>query len=63
MIPLDSQRRLSLEDLWFHHPEMQRRIRKAEADLAEGRTKVTRAAAAAQALLDGFKVRRRRPRR
>ena len=63
MIPFDSQRRLSLKDVWFHHPEMQRRIRKAEADLAEGRTKATRTAAEAQELLDGFKVRRRRPRR
>jgi AbrB family looped-hinge helix DNA binding protein len=51
------------DQLWFHHPEMQRRIRKAEADLAEGRTKVTRTAAEAQVLLDGFKSRRRRPRR
>jgi hypothetical protein len=41
---------------------MQGRIRKAEADLAEGRTRVTRTAAEAQALLDGFKGRRRRPR-
>jgi AbrB family looped-hinge helix DNA binding protein len=49
--------------LWFHHPEMQTRIRKAEADLAEGRTKVTRTAAEAQALLDRFKGRRPRPRR
>jgi len=51
------------DQLWFHHPEMQGRIRKAEADLAEGRTRVTRTAAEAQALLDGFKSRRRRPRR
>jgi AbrB family looped-hinge helix DNA binding protein len=51
------------DQLWFHHPEMQSRIRKAEADLAEGRTKVTTTAAAAQALLDGAKGRRRKPRR
>jgi len=51
------------DQLWFHHPEMQRRIRKAEADLAEGRTKVTRTVAEAQTLLDSFKGRRRSPRR
>lgn len=51
------------DQLWFHHPEMQRRIRKAEADLAEGRTKVTRTVGEAKTLLDSFKGRRRRPRR
>lgn len=51
------------EQLWFHHPEMKRRLRKAEADLAQGRTKVTRTAAEAQGLLDSFKGRRRRPAR
>jgi AbrB family looped-hinge helix DNA binding protein len=45
--------------LWFHHPEMQRRMRKAEADVSEGRTKATRTIAEAQALLDGHKARRR----
>lgn len=49
------------DQLWFRHTEMQRRIRKAEADLTEGRTKVTRTVAEAQALLDSFKARRRRP--
>jgi AbrB family looped-hinge helix DNA binding protein len=48
---------------WFHHPDMQERIRKAEADPAEGRAQATRTASEAQALLDGHKVRRRRPRR
>ena len=43
------------DQLWFHHPNMQKRIRKAEADIAEGRTKVTRSAEEAQALLDGSK--------
>lgn len=51
------------DQLWFHHPEMQRRIRKAEADLAEGRTSVTRTVAEAKTLLDRVKGRRRRPRR
>ena len=43
------------DQLWFHHPDMQRRIRRAEADVAEGRTRVTRSAKEAQALLDGSK--------
>jgi len=51
------------DQLWFHHPAMQRRIHKAEADLAEGRTRVTRTVAEALALLDSAKGRRRRPRR
>jgi AbrB family looped-hinge helix DNA binding protein len=51
------------DQLWFHHPEMQRRIRKAEGDIAEGRTNVTRTAEEARALLDGFKRKRRRGRR
>jgi len=38
---------------------MQHRMRKAEADVAEGRTKVTRTAAEAQALLDRLKRKRR----
>jgi AbrB family looped-hinge helix DNA binding protein len=46
------------EQLWFHHPEMQRRMRKAETDLAEGRTRVTRTAGGAQALLDRYKGKR-----
>jgi len=50
------------DQLWFHHPEMQSRMRKAEADLAEGRSTVTRTVAEAQALLDVAKGRRRRPR-
>ncbi len=51
------------DQLWFHHPEMQRRIRKAEADLAEGRVQVTHSAGEAQALLDRFKGKRPRRRR
>jgi antitoxin MazE len=51
------------DQLWFHHPEMQRRIRKAEADIAEGRTKVTRSVEDAQKLLNTFKTRRPRRRR
>lgn len=51
------------DQLWFHHPEMRRRIRKTEADLAEGRAKVTHSAEEAQVLLDSFKAKRRHARR
>jgi len=51
------------DQLWFHHPRMQRRIRKAESDIAKGRTNVTHTAEQAQALLDSFKRKRRRGRR
>jgi AbrB family looped-hinge helix DNA binding protein len=50
------------DQLWFHHAEMQVRVQKAEADLAKGRTRVTRSATGAQALLDRFKAKRRRSR-
>lgn len=43
------------DQLWFHHPEMQRRIQKAESDITAGRTTVTRTLAAAQAELDRHK--------
>ena len=43
------------DQLWFHHPEMQRRIRKAETDVAEGRTTVAASVQEAQALLDASK--------
>jgi len=51
------------DQLWFHHPAMQRRIRNAESEIAEGRTTVTRTPEEAQALLDRFKRKRRRGRR
>jgi len=51
------------DQLWFHHPEMLRRIRSAEADLAAGRTKVTHSAEEVQALLDSFKRERHLARR
>lgn len=47
------------DQLWFFHPEMQRRVRKAEADLGAGRTSKTRTLAEARTLLDSFKSRRR----
>lgn len=54
---------LPRDQLWFHHPEMQRRIRKAEADVAQGRTQVTHSVEEAQTLLDSFKSKGRRGRR
>ena len=51
------------DQLWFHHPEVQRRILSAEEDLAAGRTQVTHSAEEAQALLDSFKAKRRRAQR
>lgn len=51
------------DQLWFHHKEMQRRVRKAEADVAEGRTNVTHSVEEAQALLESFKGKRPRGRR
>ncbi len=48
------------DQLWFHHPQMQRRIREAEAGLAAGRVEKTRSAKAAQALLDARKGKPRR---
>ena len=45
---------------WFHHPQMQRRIREAEADVVAGRVEKTRSAKAAQALLDARKGKPRR---
>jgi AbrB family looped-hinge helix DNA binding protein len=51
------------DQLWFHHPQMQRRVRKAEADVAAGRTTSTRSGEEARALLDSFKGKRPRARR
>lgn len=45
---------------WFDHPEMQARIAEAEADRREGRVYITRSAAEFQALMDSWKLRRRR---
>ena len=51
------------DQLWFHHPQMRRRIRKAEADVAAGRTNVTHSVAEAEAILDSFRGKRQRGRR
>jgi AbrB family looped-hinge helix DNA binding protein len=51
------------DQLWFHHPEMKRRVRKAEADIAAGRTTVSYSPEEAQVLLDAHKKRKRRRQR
>ena len=48
------------DQVWFYHPEMQARIRKAEADLAAGRSTATRTPEEARAFLDGLKRGRRK---
>ena len=40
---------------WFHHPEMQARIDRAEEDFAQGRSNRTETPEQAQAFLDGLK--------
>ena len=45
------------DQLWFHHPEMQRRVQRAETDIAKGRATVTRNVEEAQRLLDSLKRR------
>lgn len=45
----------SEEQLWFHHPEMRARIRRAEEELASGRSTRTETPAQAQAFLDSLK--------
>ena len=40
---------------WFYHPEVQARIRRAEADFAEGRSTKTKTPAEAQAFLESLK--------
>jgi AbrB family looped-hinge helix DNA binding protein len=45
------------DQLWFYHPEMQERIRKAEASLAGGRPTRTKTPEEAKVLLDGLKRR------
>jgi AbrB family looped-hinge helix DNA binding protein len=43
------------DQLWFHHPEMQARIARAEEDFAQGRSTRTETPEQAQAFLDGLK--------
>ena len=44
------------DQLWFHHPEMQQRIARAEADFGEARSIETTTPEAAQRLLDRLKT-------
>jgi bifunctional DNA-binding transcriptional regulator/antitoxin component of YhaV-PrlF toxin-antitoxin module len=46
------------DQLWFHHPEMQARIARAEEDSAQGRSTRTETPEQAQAFLDVLKRRR-----
>jgi AbrB family looped-hinge helix DNA binding protein len=45
------------DQLWFYHPEMQERIRKAEASIAAGRVTVTKTPEEATAFLGNLKRR------
>jgi bifunctional DNA-binding transcriptional regulator/antitoxin component of YhaV-PrlF toxin-antitoxin module len=45
------------DQLWFHHPEMERRVAEAEADFREGRSTSTSTVEEAQAHLDRLKGR------
>ena len=45
------------DQLWFHHPAMQARIRKAEADIAASNVSRTRTVKMARVFLDGLKKR------
>ncbi len=48
------------DQLWFHHPEMQARIAKAEEGFAAGRSTRTATPQEAQDFLDGLKKARPR---
>jgi bifunctional DNA-binding transcriptional regulator/antitoxin component of YhaV-PrlF toxin-antitoxin module len=43
------------DQLWFHHPEMRRRLEEAEADFRAGRSTHTETPDEAQKLLDSLK--------
>jgi bifunctional DNA-binding transcriptional regulator/antitoxin component of YhaV-PrlF toxin-antitoxin module len=43
------------DQLWFHHPEMERRVVEAEADFREGRSTSVETPEEAQAFLDRVK--------
>jgi len=45
------------DQLWFFHPEMQVRLKKAEADIRAGRASVTKTPEEARAFLNGLKRR------
>jgi AbrB family looped-hinge helix DNA binding protein len=43
------------DQLWFHHPEMQARVRRAEEEIASGHSTQTKTPDEAQAFLDSLK--------
>lgn len=43
------------DQLWFYHPEVQARVRRAEEEFASGRSTRTETPAEAQAFLDSLK--------
>lgn len=47
------------DQLWFHHPDVQARVARAEADFAEGRFTRTSNPEGAQGFLDSLKKGRR----
>jgi hypothetical protein len=55
---LAKMRRVSDDQLWFHHLEMRARLARAEEDLARGRSSRTETPEEAQAFLDSLKSRR-----
>jgi AbrB family looped-hinge helix DNA binding protein len=44
------------DQIWFHHPEMQTRVRRAEEEIASGCSTRTQTSAEAQAFLDSLKA-------
>jgi AbrB family looped-hinge helix DNA binding protein len=44
------------DQLWFHHPEMQARVRRAEEEIASDRSTRTETPTELQAFLDGLKT-------
>jgi bifunctional DNA-binding transcriptional regulator/antitoxin component of YhaV-PrlF toxin-antitoxin module len=49
------------DQLWFHHPDVQARVARAESDFAEGRSTRTEGSEEAQAFLDSLKADPSRP--
>jgi hypothetical protein len=52
---LSEDGRLAKDQLWFHHPELQERVARAENDFALGRAARTKGPEQAQAFLDSLK--------
>ncbi len=47
------------DQLWFHHPDVRRRVEEAEVEFREGRAEATRTPRQVRALLDRLKKRGR----